>query len=55
MSIIILLIIASLIVATIFMILFLWAVKTNQFKDTYTPSLRILSEDKKEKKENIIK
>jgi len=48
MSIIILLIIASLTVATIFLILFLWAVKTNQYKDTYTPSLRILNDDKSE-------
>ncbi len=48
MSIIILLIIASLTVATIFLILFLWAVKNNQYKDTYTPSLRILNDDKSE-------
>ncbi|HRP01515.1 MAG TPA: cbb3-type cytochrome oxidase assembly protein CcoS [Candidatus Kapabacteria bacterium] len=49
MSILILLIVASLIVATIFLVLFLWAVKNNQFKDTYSPSLRILKDDIKDK------
>jgi cbb3-type cytochrome oxidase maturation protein len=41
----------SLLVAAGFLIAFLWAVRTGQFKDTYTPSVRILFEDKKEIKE----
>lgn len=48
MSIIILLIIASLFVASIFLILFLWAVKNNQFHDMFTPSIRILKDDHQE-------
>ncbi len=39
------LIIISLIIAIGFLISFLWAVKTNQFEDDYTPSVRILFED----------
>lgn len=45
MSIIILLIAASLTVALLFLGAFLWAVKTNQFEDTYTPAVRILHDD----------
>jgi len=37
-----LLIAASLLVAVSFLIAFLWAVKNGQYKDTYTPSVRIL-------------
>lgn len=48
MAIIILLILASLSVALIFLVLFLWAVKDNQYEDTFTPSLRILKDDKNE-------
>jgi cbb3-type cytochrome oxidase maturation protein len=47
----VILIIVSLLVAAGFLIAFLWAVKTGQYKDTYTPSIRILfdEEDKKNK------
>jgi len=45
MSIIFLLIGISLIVATGFLIAFLWAVKTNQYEDDYTPSVRMLFND----------
>jgi cbb3-type cytochrome oxidase maturation protein len=41
------LIIISLTVAIGFLIAFLWAVKNNQFDDDYTPSVRILFDDKK--------
>jgi len=37
----------SLTVATGFLIAFLWAVKSGQYDDKYTPSLRILFEDNK--------
>ena len=50
MSIIILLIGFSLLVATVFLIAFLWAVKNGQYEDRYTPSVRILFDnDKKDK------
>lgn len=49
MSVIIILMSASLLVAVIFLIAFLWALRTDQFEDTYTPSMRILNEDKEQK------
>ncbi|MBA4405817.1 cbb3-type cytochrome oxidase assembly protein CcoS [bacterium] len=45
MSVIIVLIGASLLVATGFLIAYLWAVKSGQYEDKYTPSVRILFED----------
>ena len=47
MSAIILLISVSLIVAIGFLLAFLWAVKSGQFEDKYTPSIRMLFDDKK--------
>lgn len=45
MGIIYIMLIVSLIIAIIFLIGFLWATKTGQFDDDYTPSVRILFED----------
>jgi len=45
MSVIILLLIASLSVALIFLGLFLWSVKNKQFDDGYAPPRRILFDD----------
>jgi cbb3-type cytochrome oxidase maturation protein len=45
MSVIILLISASLLVAIGFLASFLWAVRTGQYEDDYTPSVRMLFED----------
>ncbi len=45
MSVLVILIFASLAVALIFLAGFIWAVKSGQFDDTYTPSLRVLSDD----------
>jgi len=50
MTVIILLIVASLIVAIGFLIAFIWSVKNGQFDDDYTPSVRILFEDSKQEK-----
>lgn len=47
MSAIIILISASLVVAVGFLIAFLWAVQSGQFEDKYTPSIRMLFDDKK--------
>lgn len=47
MSVIVVLIGASLLVAIGFLIAYLWAVKSGQYDDKYTPSIRILFEDKK--------
>ena len=45
MSVILILILASLAVALAFLGGFIWAVKSGQFEDTCTPAMRILSED----------
>jgi cbb3-type cytochrome oxidase maturation protein len=47
MEIIIILIIISLLVAISFLVAFLWAVKSGQFEDRYTPSVRVLFDEEK--------
>ncbi|MEI9921349.1 MAG: cbb3-type cytochrome oxidase assembly protein CcoS [Bacteroidota bacterium] len=49
MLIVILLISISLSIALLFLGLFLWSMKSGQYEDTYTPSVRILFDEKKEK------
>jgi len=50
------LIIVSLTVAIGFLITFIWAVKSNQYEDDYTPSVRILFDDEVKKvDEDIVK
>ncbi len=49
MSIIILLILFSLLLAIAFLFAFIWSVKDGQFDDDYTPSVRILFDDEKQK------
>jgi cbb3-type cytochrome oxidase maturation protein len=49
MSVIVLLIIFSILVALVFLISFIWAVRTGQYDDMESPSVRILFDDKKEK------
>ena len=45
MSVVIILIVASLAVALLFLAGFIWAVRSGQYEDTVTPSLRVLAED----------
>jgi cbb3-type cytochrome oxidase maturation protein len=52
MSAIFFLIIASLVVAVIFLGAFIWSVRTGQFDDHYTPSIRMLFEDGKNEPPN---
>ena len=49
MSVLYILIIGALTVAIGFLIAFIWAVRTGQFDDTYTPSMRILLDEDKPK------
>ena len=49
MSVILILILASLAVALAFLAAFIWAVRSGQFEDTCTPAMRILSEDEAKK------
>lgn len=46
MSVIILLLIASISVASLFLFAFIWSVKNGQFKDQVSPAIRILFDDK---------
>ena len=48
MTVIYLLIGISLLVASGFLVAFLWAVKSGQYEDQYTPSVRILFEDNRQ-------
>ena len=52
MNIFYLLIGVSLFAAIIFLIIFIRAVKTGQFEDTYTPSVRILFDDDEIEEQN---
>ena len=55
MSVIIVLIIISVVVAIFFLGVFIWAVRTGQFDDTVSPSIRILFDDKKSKSNKAVK
>jgi len=46
-SVLIILIITSLVVALGFLAAFIWSVRSGQYDDDYTPSIRMLFEDKK--------
>ena len=37
--------VVSLIIALFFLVSFLWAIKSSQYEDDYTPSVRILFDD----------
>ncbi|MFZ5948640.1 MAG: cbb3-type cytochrome oxidase assembly protein CcoS [Stygiobacter sp.] len=50
MQIVLVLIVASLIVALIFLGAYLWAVKSGQYDDKFTPSIRILFDESKKEK-----
>lgn len=47
MSVLIILILVSLVVALCFLAAFFWSVKSGQYEDDYTPSVRMLFDDKK--------
>jgi cbb3-type cytochrome oxidase maturation protein len=47
MGIIIILICISLTIAVVFLLVFYWSMKSGQYDDTYTPSVRMLFDDKK--------
>jgi len=51
MGIIVLLISISLFIAVAFLLVFYWSMKSGQYDDTYTPSIRMLFDDKKKDKE----
>tara|TARA_R110000868_G_scaffold45022_2_gene149703 strand:- start:488 stop:676 length:189 start_codon:yes stop_codon:yes gene_type:complete len=49
MSVIIILIGISILIASAFLISFIWAMKDGQYDDTYSPSIRMLFEDELKK------
>jgi len=54
MSVVFILVFVAIVMAGAFLVTFIWAVKSGQYEDTYTPSVRILFDDlliKKEKEE----
>lgn len=53
MSVILVLIGASLIVAGGFLAAYLWAVRSGQYDDSFTPSVRILFDEDNKNKNNI--
>ncbi|OFZ56676.1 MAG: cytochrome oxidase maturation protein, cbb3-type [Bacteroidetes bacterium RIFCSPHIGHO2_02_FULL_44_7] len=52
MGVIYLMLIVSLVIAVFFLIGFLWATKTGQYDDDYTPSIRMLFDDEQKSKSN---
>jgi cbb3-type cytochrome oxidase maturation protein len=52
MGVIVVLVLASLIIALGFLGAFIWSVKKGQFEDDYTPSVRMLFENEVEQKTN---
>lgn len=48
MSVIVILIFFSVLVAGVFLAAFIWAVKSGQYEDRYTPSVRVLFDDETE-------
>lgn len=55
MSVIYVLLIISIVVAVLFFILFILSVRSGQFDDTYTPSVRMLFEDEMVKEDPSVK
>ncbi|MEO7988355.1 MAG: cbb3-type cytochrome oxidase assembly protein CcoS [Chryseolinea sp.] len=53
MGIIVLLIAISVTIAVLFLSIFYWNIKNGQYDDTYTPSVRMLFEDKPKKVDAI--
>ena len=49
MSVLFILILVSLVVAVGFLLAFIWAVRSGQYDDDYTPSVRMLFDDEEDK------
>jgi cbb3-type cytochrome oxidase maturation protein len=52
MEIIVLMIVISLTMAVVFLLVFFWNMKSGQYDDTYTPSVRMLFEGKPTKEKS---
>jgi len=49
MSVVFVLVFVAILIAAVFLGAFIWSVKSGQYEDTYTPSVRILFDDPKMK------
>lgn len=49
MSVVFILVFAAILIAAVFLGAFIWSVKSGQYEDTYTPSVRMLFDDAKPK------
>jgi len=45
MSVVFILVFVAIVMAGAFLVAFIWSVKSGQYEDTYTPSVRILFDD----------
>jgi cbb3-type cytochrome oxidase maturation protein len=52
MGVIYIMLIVSLVIALFFLAMYIWATRSGQFDDDYTPSVRILFEDEQKQTEN---
>jgi len=52
MSVILLLVVIGILVASGFLIAFIWAVRNGQYDDSYSPSIRILFDDMPEEQDS---
>lgn len=52
MGVIYIMLIVSLVIALFFLAMYIWATRSGQFDDDYTPSVRILFEDEQTQTEN---
>jgi cbb3-type cytochrome oxidase maturation protein len=52
MSVLLVLIVVSMLVAAAFLAAFLWAVRSGQFDDRHTPSIRMLFDDRRAPKQS---
>jgi cbb3-type cytochrome oxidase maturation protein len=59
MSVVFVLVFVAIIMASAFLLAFIWSVKNGQYEDTYTPSVRMLFDDvaikQEEKTEALVK
>ena len=55
MSVVFILVFVAIIMAGAFLVAFIWAVKSGQYEDIYTPSVRILFDDPDAKEKGKIK
>ena len=54
MSVVLILVVVSVVMATAFLTAFIWAVRNGQYEDTCTPAMRVLMDDGEIRMKNIV-